>query len=55
MKLSSKQVEFIEYVNKLKFVMQHEVDKSRFPASLIQALINKGALSIYKNKITSNI
>lgn len=55
MKLSSKQVEFVQYVEKLKYVMQQDVDKSRFPVSLIQALINKGAISIYKNKITSNL
>ncbi len=53
MKVSKKQSKFIELVEKCGFVFRHEIDFQTYPESLIDALISKGLLAEYKNKITS--
>jgi len=55
MKLTKKQVKFIKLVEKCKFLFISEVDQSEYPLSMIESLEGKGAVSIFKNKITSNL
>jgi len=55
MKLTKKQVKFIGLVEKSKFLFVGEVDQSQYPLSMIKSLEGKGAISIFKHKITSNL
>lgn len=53
MKLNKKQLQFIEHVEKCKYLFRSEVNKQRYPDSLIEALIKKGLIAECKNKLTS--
>jgi len=52
-KLNKKQLRLVELVEKCKYLFRNEVNKQEFPDSMIDALIKKGLLSEYKNKLTS--
>ena len=52
MKLNKKQLRLIELVDKCEYLFRNEVNKQEFPDSMIDALIKKGFLSEYKNKLT---
>jgi len=55
MKLTKKQIKFIKLIEKSKFLFVGEVDQSQYPLSMIESLEDKGAISIFKGKITSNL
>lgn len=51
-KLSKKQLRLLELVEKCGYLFRNEVNKQKYPDSLVDALINKGMLSECKNKLT---
>lgn len=53
MKISKKQLQLIEQIEKCGYLFRDEVDKRIFPESMIDALIRKGLLREFKNKLTS--
>mgnify|MGYP000076613371 CR=1 FL=1 len=55
MKLSKKQERLIYLIEKCNGIFIAELSQKFYPMSMVTALEKKGAVSIYKNKITSNL
>ncbi len=53
MKLNKSKLKLIELVEKCGFIFRAEIDKSLFPESMIDSLVNNGLLNEFKGKITS--
>jgi len=52
MNLSKKQLRFVDLVDKCGYLFRNEVNRQEYPDSMIDALIKKGLISEYKNKLT---
>ena len=53
MKINKKQLSLISLIEKCGFLFRDEIDKQKYPDSMIDSLISKGLISEFKNKITS--
>ena len=53
MKLSKKQLDFVEFLEKSGGLFANQIDYSKYPESMIDILKNKGLISEFKNVITS--
>ena len=53
MKLSKKQLDFVELLEKCGGLFANQIDYSKYPKSMIDTLKNKGLISEFKNVITS--
>ena len=53
MRLNKKKLELVGMIEKCGYMFRGEIDKSRYPDSMIDALIENGLLAELKNKITS--
>ena len=54
MRISNKQRKLIKLIESCSGLYRNEINKSIYPDSMINALIEKGLLSEYKNRITSS-
>lgn len=55
LKFTKKQLQFMALVEKCDYLMTNEIDNSKYPQSMIDALIAKGAISEFKNVIRSKL
>jgi hypothetical protein len=53
LKLSKKQVDLIELIEKCDYLLVNDVDNSKYPKSMIEALVKKGCLFHYEGKLMS--
>jgi len=52
MKINKKQLEFIVVIEKCRGMFRHEVNTQKYPGTLIDALIVKGVISEFKNRLS---